>query len=234
MTKNERIRQILTDLERTRDNLMGLSDDIWLGIDHNDPEAFEAGVDFKRKYNERMLGFDRLANEISQLVQDYTKVAVESSVPHDAKPSTSPKQPDVKLNDRIIKELNCTEAHGIGEEFTYKRPYGFILKGRGYKEIVTWRYMYELFCRQLMEMDAAKFNSLPNHADLVSNRGNPAFARDPKILRVAMPLQAGIYAEINLSANHLRDQMRRLLKIFAIRETEMVIYLRQDRDATAE
>jgi len=29
------IRDILTDLERTRENMLALSDDIWLSIDHN-------------------------------------------------------------------------------------------------------------------------------------------------------------------------------------------------------
>ncbi len=229
MTKEERTREILTDLERTRENLLGLSDDIWLNIDHNDPDALEAGVDFKRKYNEKMLGFDRLANELSLLVQDYTKVAIEAREPQ--QPKSTPKQPDLKLNERTVKELNRSEPHGLDEDLTYKRPFGFILKGRGYKEIVTWRYMYELFCRQLLELDPAKFNNLPGHPDLMSNRGNPSFAREPKELRVDMPLPAGIYAEINLSANHLRDQMRKLLKIFNLPETEMTIFLRQDRDA---
>ena len=32
----ERTRQILEDLEGVRENLLALSDDIWLSIDHND------------------------------------------------------------------------------------------------------------------------------------------------------------------------------------------------------
>jgi hypothetical protein len=42
----ERVREILTDLERVRENLLALSDDIWLGIDHNDTDALRAGVEF--------------------------------------------------------------------------------------------------------------------------------------------------------------------------------------------
>lgn len=37
----EKIRSILTDLERVRENLLALSDDIWLSIDHNDNEALD-------------------------------------------------------------------------------------------------------------------------------------------------------------------------------------------------
>ncbi len=71
------IREILRDLERVRENMLALSDDIWLGIDHNDPEALDAGYTFKRDYNKRMIEFDRLASEISDLVQTFTAVKIE-------------------------------------------------------------------------------------------------------------------------------------------------------------
>ena len=41
------IRNILQDLERVRENMLALSDDIWLSIDHNDPDALQEGVEFK-------------------------------------------------------------------------------------------------------------------------------------------------------------------------------------------
>ena len=44
----------------------------------------------------------------------------------------------------------------------------------------------------------------------------------------------GLFAEVNLSANHLRNLIRDLLKTFQIPETEITIYLRQDRDADGE
>ena len=52
-----RTRHILQDLEAVRENLLALSDDIWLSIDHNDSEALEEGVQFKRAYNEKMAGW---------------------------------------------------------------------------------------------------------------------------------------------------------------------------------
>jgi len=42
---------------------------------------------------------------------------------------------------------------------------------------------------------------------------------------------SGLFAEVNLSANHLRNFIRDLFKTFAIPETDITIYLRQDRDA---
>ena len=67
-----RIRQILEDLEAVRENLLALSDDIWLSIDHNDTDALEEGVEFKRQYNEKMAAFDTLATELSRMVQQFT------------------------------------------------------------------------------------------------------------------------------------------------------------------
>lgn len=40
-----------------------------------------------------------------------------------------------------------------------------------------------------------------------------------------------VYSEINLSANSLRDVIRKLLVAFEISETDLQLYLREDRDA---
>jgi hypothetical protein len=73
---NERVRQILTDLDRMPENLLALSDDICLNIDHNDAKALREGVEFKLAYNEKLNDFSRLADEISGLIQGFTSVSV--------------------------------------------------------------------------------------------------------------------------------------------------------------
>ena len=54
----DRIRNILQSLERVREDLLALSGDIWLSIDHNDNDAMQEGVAFKRKFNERLATLD--------------------------------------------------------------------------------------------------------------------------------------------------------------------------------
>jgi hypothetical protein len=44
-----RIRSILQQLEQVREDLLALSDDIWLSIDHNDSQALQEGVAFKKE-----------------------------------------------------------------------------------------------------------------------------------------------------------------------------------------
>jgi hypothetical protein len=46
-----------------------------------------------------------------------------------------------------------------------------------------------------------------------------------------MLVKDDIHAESNLSANSIRDLMKKLLETFGIPEAEMKIYLREDRDA---
>jgi len=59
----DRIRSILKQLEQTREDLLALSDDIWLSIDHNDSQALEDGVAFNKHYNGKVAAFDVLAGE---------------------------------------------------------------------------------------------------------------------------------------------------------------------------
>ena len=223
---NQRIRNILEDLEAVRENLLALSDDIWLSIDHNDPEALDRGYEFKRTYNEKVSAFDTLASDISEIVQQFTEVRLES----EEETGTD----DDAANERIIQELNRDEPHQIDEDFTYMRPYGFILDEKGTIGITTWRRLYESFCRQLSKRDSEKFRSLPNNEDHISNRGHRAFNTNPDELRVESEIANGIFAEINLSANMIRNEVRRLLKTFEIPENGFRVFLREDRDAGRE
>lgn len=149
---NNRIRSILEDLEAVRENLLALSDDIWLGIDHNDQEALDEGYQFKKSYNERMRAFDTLATDISSMIQGFTNVRVEPN-------GTETEKTDAE-NARIIKELDREVPHSIEESFTFKRPYGFVLRGRAVKDMVTWRSLYIALCKQLAFIDLERFKAL--------------------------------------------------------------------------
>ena len=220
---NERIRAILEDLEAVRDNLLALSDDIWASIDHNDPASLEEGVEFKRAYNAKSTAFDAVATDLSTLVQQYTRVRLDADESSGAGDGTA--------NDRIVAELNRDEKHSLAEDFTFKRPHGFVFDGQAASGIRTWRRMYELVCQQLLERDPARFRALTTNPDYISSRGNHSFSTDPSQLRSAMPIGDGYHAESNLSSNGVRDQLRRLLATFERPQESLAIYLRQDRDA---
>ena len=114
---------------------------------------------------------------------------------------------------------------------TFRRPHGFVLDGQAATGITTWRRLYELFCQQLARRNPEIFRSLPSNQLFVSRRGHSEFNANRDELRSPMFVAEGIYAEINHSANALRDLMRDLLVQFAIPTDQLRIYLREDRDA---
>ena len=119
----------------------------------------------------------------------------------------------------------------MAEDFTFKRPHGFILDGQATTGITTWRRLYELLCQHLLQRDQGRFHGLPDNSAFVSNRGNRSFSRQAGDLRSAALIGDGIHAEINLSANSIRDMIRRLLAAFDIPMDRLQLFLRQDRDA---
>jgi hypothetical protein len=221
-----RTRLILEDLEAVRENLLALSDDIWLSIDHNDDTALEDGVTFKRAYNQKVAAFDLVASELSQLVQQYTAVNLESEEQSGAD--------DQESNSRIIADLDREIPHSLDEDFTFKRPFGFVLSGRATTGVTTWQRMYELICLQLMARGEERFRSLTEHPDFISNRGNHAIATNPAELRKAMRLADDLFIESNLSANGIRDVILRLFACYNIPADSIQVYLRQDRNASEQ
>ena len=222
-TATDRTRQILEDLEAVRENLLALSDDIWLSIDHNDPDAFEAGVDFKRAYNAKAAAFDQVATDLSVLVQQYTSVRLGVE---EQRGDESHEQ-----NERIIAELNREEPHSLNEDFTYKRPHGYILEEKAATGVTTWQRLYELVCQQLYARSESRFRELLSHPEFVSNRGHHTVTTRAELLRKPLAVGGDLFIEANLSANGIRDVVRRLLEAFEIPGERIRVFLREDRDA---
>ncbi|MBD2512122.1 hypothetical protein H6G91_33675 [Nostoc muscorum FACHB-395] len=73
----KRVQQILADLERVQENLLALSDDIWLNIAHNDSQALQKGFEFKLVFNQNLDNFNQNASDISQLIEQFTNIHIE-------------------------------------------------------------------------------------------------------------------------------------------------------------
>ena len=223
MTQRERISQILSSLERTNENLLDLSDDIWLSIDHNDSDELRAGVEFKQQYNTAMTEFAQAAERIQQLITDYT------SVPADEEATS----PDVgaEEHDRIIQELDRSERHTLDEDFRYKRPFGFVFQGHAAKDLRTWRAVYERVIRLLAQLEGESFMHVATDEAFETQHGNRMFAHSPEGMRKSREVLPDLWVELNLSANNIRDHIKRLLKHFDYDLSAFIVYLREDRDA---
>lgn len=216
----ERIKNILSNLKNVQEDLLALSDDLWLEIDHNDNEALR----FKSEFNTINKEFSDIANSLSELIQNHTNTPLYQQVESKEKQSSSID------NERIIKALDKKKPHTLTEDFKYKRPCGFILRGTPYTS-KTWSELYIHLCTHLLNTDQKIFNSLENNQDHISNRNNKYFSSNPSDLRSPQKCGSSIYVEMNLSANSIRDSIKRLLKTYNINHADIAIYLREDRDA---
>lgn len=218
---NEKIQQILTDLERVQENLLALSNEIWLNIDRKDSQALQKGFEFQLAFNEKLDGFKQITCDISELVQNFTDIPVE---PISIASKGSPE------HKHIIQVPDSAQIHNIEEDFTYKYPYGFVFEGQAYKGVNTWKRLYELFCQQLAANDLNRFKKLVESPDAKTVRGTVVFANNPTNLIRPLEVASGIYAEGNLSANAIRDRIQFLLSLFRIDSQQLSIYLREDCD----
>ncbi len=225
---HQRIRSILGNLEAVGEDLLTLSDDIWLNIDHNDSRAVERGAEFKIQFNEAVSDFNRSASHLSRLVEEFTKVP-----PFEA-PAAPESREERERRERIIRSLDQHVPHTLAEDFRYKRPVAFTLGGVPFDGTSTWSQVYETLCRHLASINPSVFEALPANPEFISNRGNKYFSRNPSDLRIPRDFGRGVLAETNLSANQIRDSIKRILTTFGFGEKEFAVYLREDRDASEE
>ena len=221
----DRIKNVLSNLKNVQEDLLALSDDLWLEIDHNYNAAIERGVAFKKDFNLCNAEFTQSANKISKLIQDYTNTSL--YVEDKSENIYSGK----REKERLIKELNRKEPHTLNEDFKYKRPYGFVLQDTPYKNKLTWSEIYLQICTHLQKENPSLFETLDSDPKHISNRNNKYFSKSPNELRSPQKCGPSIHVEMNLSANQIRNSIKRLLNTYKIDYSELTIYLREDRDA---
>lgn len=222
----KKIQHILGQLTEVNEQLISLADDIWLDIDPRDNESIAAGAQFLQDYNQSTEQLSQTAAAIEQQLSQYFQQDSAS-----LQPAIEHGSDDAQKNQRMIKELDRSKAYSLRDNFTFKRPFGFVLNGIAYTQITTWKAIYLKVLDILHSTNPDKFAALATEQRFVSNRGNPLFTHQPEKLRVAQSLSAGFYAEVNMSANTIKDTLMQVLDYFSIEENTMKIYLREDRAA---
>ncbi len=223
MTK-DKIKEILDSLNTLQEQLLSMPDDMLLNIDPRDNESLEHGYQFITTFNNILEDFTGSSHKIADLIKQHFKVNPEVE-------DVETDKADRQSRERIIRELDTATPHTLVEDFTYKRPYGFILGDAAYKGLKTWRNLYVYVLRVLKNENQEKFYRLTSEEKFISNRGNPQFSTNEDDLWVGEKIEHGFYAEVNRSANYLRNNIKTLLEHFEIPPENMKIYLREDRDA---
>ncbi|NMA46113.1 MAG: hypothetical protein GX945_06085 [Lentisphaerae bacterium] len=227
MTNEAKIKSILDTLNEVNEELLALPDDMLLSIDPRDNESISTRSAFMQEYNVQLEDFSAGITRITTLLKNFFDVDPEQE---DEESNIGEKQ----HRDRIVQELDRNESHSLDESFTFKRPYGFVLNDRAYKGLKTWKNLYLHVLNYLYESDPSRFVTVTQDKTWISRRDNPAFSANPSELRVAAPIPGDLYAEINLSANSMVKNIKKLLTSYGIPLTAMKVYLREDRDAAAK
>jgi len=219
----EKIKIIYDSLVDVQEKLLSLPDDIHLDIDPRDNKSLENGMKFLRNYNNNLADFTKAANKISVNLRNYFKINPEDE-------NVEGESFNNDRRERIIQELDKTKPYTLDENFTYKRPYGFILESSAFKGIKTWKSLYLKVLEVLKKSNFEKFKRLPEIETFISKRGNPLFSKKEQDLRVAEKIENYFFVEVNLSANHIRNNIKQLLEYFSLNPANMKIYLHEDRD----
>ncbi|MBV5348014.1 hypothetical protein JZU46_07375 [bacterium] len=214
---SNRAKSILLALENLREDLLGLSDDIWLDVDHNDSEKLRQAFEFKTRFNEQLAHFSQNSTALAALVQSYTGASENGEVPEPESVQT------------VIEEREAIQdAHSLERSFTYTRPYGYILDGKTFTGARNWIRLYMAVCKQLHTAKRDVFRDVATSRKMVTSHGNKMFSSEPSDLRDAKPLGDGFYAEGNLSANTMRDCLKKLLPGLGTDVSNFRVLLRHD------
>lgn len=228
MIETRRIVRILTDLEGINEDLINLFDDIRLNIDRS-AHGRTQGALLLAEYSKKLDDFEIASSALRAVIESITQVDLEHEKQTQAEAATAATQNAV-ANERIIQALDHEQPHTLDEDFTSKRPSGFTISGRAFRDLHTWRRLYQMFCQHLATRDSRRYSSLPAAAPFRANLGS-RFDHSTQGFRSPLKLAGGLYAEGNVSAETVRHNIRHLLDYFGIPKSEMTVYLREDRDA---
>lgn len=215
-----KIKQLVDDISTLQEQLLSMPDDLLLAIDPRDNESLKRGLEFIASFNDEFATFSKSASSIEKLLTSYFEVTTEEE---DVVAETV-------QNKQVVKSLDKSKPVALESDFTFKRPYGIIFNGMAYTDIKTWKTLYVKVLQELYQIDPGKFVQMADAPKFISKRGNPMFSRKLNKLRVAAELPAGVNAEINLSANGIRDNLITVIQHFGMKTKEIKVYLREDRN----
>ncbi|HEX6798949.1 MAG TPA: hypothetical protein VF116_14660 [Ktedonobacterales bacterium] len=225
MNEKQRAERILANLEGVNEDLLAVNedllafmDDVGHSIDYRDKASREAGTRFLDEYDQRLDAFRKLTHQLAEMIRGRQGILVEESPGHRTAVTTT-------SNDPLIANRR---QHDLGEEFTSAKPVGFTLQGRGFKNMSTWAELYITVCQEMARRQPLRFRALPDHPGFITVQNNHMFSRDPQHLLTPRLIADGVYAEIKLSANSIRDRIVKLLHEFGVPENAMAIYLRHE------
>ncbi|HHU18230.1 MAG TPA: hypothetical protein GXZ70_08515 [Clostridiales bacterium] len=123
-------------------------------------------------------------------------------------------------------EVDSSIPHTLYESFTHKKVAAFSFNNTRYPAR-NWKDVLLQTCDLLAEIDANKFEELIDDPAM-KGRKISYFSRNKADGRSSKIKNIDIYVWTNLSANSIRNLIRKLLKKFNMRIADYYVYLRAD------
>lgn len=185
----------------------------YIDIDPSDSDAIRHHAKLMEELNTHINVLEDDADEFLEWIRSVDSTS-EPTQTH-----TSPPKDGIQLDSKIKYPLDI--------DLTWKRPVAMELFGEKYFKN-TWRQLYLWACNQILDRNKDQIPTIINHESL-QGRKRRYFDRSKSSMRKPYKLHHGIWAETNLSANYLRDNLLKLLEITGGNPDQCAVYLREDR-----
>jgi hypothetical protein len=182
MNTTERIRQEIEDL---REQILSLDEEIWINVQHRDAEALKDFIPRKEKINERLLMFQKAAADLLASMEDL---------------------PDLQIQVPEALEMIPSETVApLERKFAFHKPSALQIDGEKIGPTKSWRKLWQTFLDEFQKRFPQEFKRVLVDQPCIAGLGSdPAGQLDPYQC-------AGMWFECNLSAESIRDRIRRIL-----------------------
>lgn len=227
---DETLRSVRGELEQLRGRLEALSGTLWQCIDHEDPEALEAGVRFKQGYNERRAALDEAIARMLALLAEHPASGPGRGGDKPAQPAAAPEQASRPPATR--PQLSAASLTLAGE-MEQKLPFGFMLNGQTFTSASAWPLFYEALLQELYGRAPERLSRLAD-PPVLEHGGRPLFARVPDRLDDPMPIADALFAEADLPSGTLLEVIKRLIGEMGYPLESFKILLKEKNRGTIE
>lgn len=203
-----------------------------IGSTYTDIQS-EQNAAFSAHDFQRMGFLPQLAIKVAEVQDFINSLAEKLDIENDGA------ETDNKSEDEIPKEQNTSAIdyskyvvdqqipHNLYENFTHKTPAAFSLFGERTKA-THWKDALLLTCEVLAKKDFERFKNAALD-ETMQGRKIKYFAEEPNDMRSPEKMKStDIYVETNLSANHVRNILAKLLRLFGLKISDYIIFLKAD------
>jgi len=176
--------------------------------------------------------FDQLALSLHEYEQQIIQTAAKLELEDVELDSTDVEDSDEEKDKRDIPNYGAylvdhNVVHTLYENFEHVRPFGFKLQTNELIQVRTWKDMLIKTCELLYNINQETFMKFEQNPTL-NGKKNKYISQTATGMRKPQLIADHIYVETNMSANHIRNLLIRMLKEYRFKINDFQVYFRAD------